>query len=287
MTNHTAPGMAPFKTGILGTAVALVLGTGTFATPTSAQAELLSASWTGLHTLLDSNGNPLDNVSLPYYYDPTWGYGYRTQVSGTLTFDTATGTGSMAIAPFQWGAGNPAYPMTFHDVTLHRVGDGNGGPGPLLDVSMLWDWNGNYNTAAELILDASGFFDAIGGGATMGQGIDQASTAGSGALPASNDTGNGEFPIGPVPLATTTYDSTFPLSGDGIGGIPMSGGPFPQMNHNFDITSLTVVDVTQMPVPPTVWLFGPGLLGLLGCARRRRTGSGQSGSTTADRAQHA
>jgi hypothetical protein len=269
MNNNISTGTAPFKTKLLGTAVALALGTGMLAAATTAQAETLSATWTGLHTLLDPNGLPLENVSLPYYYDPTWGYGMRTQVSGTLSYDTATGDAGMSISPFQWGAGNPAYPMTFHDITVQRIGDGNGGAGPLLDVNLLWDWNGNYDSAAELILDASGFFDAIGGGVTTGQVIDQASTAGSGALPATNDMRQGKYPIGPVPIATTTYDSAFPLAGDGIGGVPMPGAPFPAFNHNFDITALTIVDVVQTPIPAAAWLFGSGLLGLLGCARRR------------------
>ena len=35
--------------------------------------------------------------------------------------------------------------------------------------------------------------------------------------------------------------------------------------------TLVTVDVQIIPVPPAVWLFGSGLLGLVGIARRRKT----------------
>ncbi len=46
-------------------------------------------------------------------------------------------------------------------------------------------------------------------------------------------------------------------------GVPgMENGPFPGFNAAFD--------VTPVPVPAAVWLFGSGLLGLVGIARRRK-----------------
>ena len=50
--------------------------------------------------------------------------------------------------------------------------------------------------------------------------------------------------------------------GDGILGTGMIDGPFPGFNANFDFTAV--------PVPAAVWLFGSGLVGLVGVARRRR-----------------
>lgn len=38
------------------------------------------------------------------------------------------------------------------------------------------------------------------------------------------------------------------------------------------VTSVTIVDPPPVPVPAAAWLFGTGLLGLLGVARRRRIG---------------
>jgi hypothetical protein len=56
---------------------------------------------------------------------------------------------------------------------------------------------------------------------------------------------------------------------DGVGGSPMDNGPFPGFNANFDITSVHVTSVSTVPVPAAVWLFGSGLLGLVGVARRK------------------
>ena len=52
------------------------------------------------------------------------------------------------------------------------------------------------------------------------------------------------------------------VDGDGIPGIGMIDGPFPGFSANFDFTAV--------PVPAAVWLFGSGLVGLVGVARRRR-----------------
>ena len=53
-------------------------------------------------------------------------------------------------------------------------------------------------------------------------------------------------------------------SADGIAGNPMDNGPFPGFNAAFIGTATTV------PVPAAVWLFGSGLVGLAGVARRRK-----------------
>ncbi len=50
---------------------------------------------------------------------------------------------------------------------------------------------------------------------------------------------------------------------DGIPGLSMIDGPFGGYNANFNFTS-------AVPVPAAVWLFGSGLLGLVGVARRKK-----------------
>jgi hypothetical protein len=49
---------------------------------------------------------------------------------------------------------------------------------------------------------------------------------------------------------------------DGIPGIAMTAGPFAGFSPYFQVTTV--------PIPAAAWLFGSGLLGLVGIARRRR-----------------
>jgi hypothetical protein len=60
------------------------------------------------------------------------------------------------------------------------------------------------------------------------------------------------------PSGMTSMD----VDGDGIPGARMVDGPFPGLSANFTPN-------TPIPVPAAAWLFGSGLLGLVGVARRR------------------
>ena len=51
---------------------------------------------------------------------------------------------------------------------------------------------------------------------------------------------------------------------NGIRGLEMIDGAFPGFEANFDFK------VAAVPVPAAVWLFGSGLLGLVGVARRKK-----------------
>jgi hypothetical protein len=263
------------KKTALASAVAISLGAGMAAVPTAASAAIVSATFDGLFTMLNSSGAPTQNTSYPYYGDTTWGYGLRTQISGTFTFNTSTGAGSATVNPFQFFAAGPA---VAHDITMQAIGDGVGGTGTLVAGGMLFDWNGNNNISVGLILDAAGLFGALptAGTSTVISGV--------GAVPASDGINKGKFPIGAAPMATTTWNTDFNTnpacagsatcltSNDAVGGSPMDNGPFPGFNANFDITSVHVTNVevpAAVPVPAAVWLFGSGLLGLVGVARRK------------------
>jgi hypothetical protein len=241
---------------LLSLSMAAIIGTA--ATPSSAT--LYSADFSGLFTWLDGVGKPLSNVSLPYYYDSTWGYGLRTQISGSMTINSDTGTGVASISPFDWQASGP---MQIYNIGLQAIGDGMGGSGTLVIGNMLFDWNGNNVVPVEIVWDAAGLFSV--GPYFSGQTI-----TGVGSVPASDGIKNGSYSIGAAPIATTTYDTDgMVLTGDdGIGGSLMTTGPFPDSNFNIDITTVTVTSV--VPVPAAAWLFGSGLLGLLGFGRRRR-----------------
>ena len=265
------------KKAVLTAAMAVALGT---ASVTDARADILSFSFSGLFTMLDPSGTALQNTSKPYYYDKTWGYGLRTQISGTMSFDTITGAGSGTVVPFQFFGGNASLPNSFlNQLTLQAIGDGFGNPGTLILGNMLFNWGGNNGIPVSIVLDGAGFFGSAP--YSVGQTI-----IGVGALPASNGIKGNTIPIGPAPVATTTWNTTtvpgagmgsavsgqLPLIADTIGGSPMIAGPFTGYNANFDITSITVTSIVPaaVPVPAAVWLFGSGLLGLVGIARRKK-----------------
>ena len=70
---------------------------------------------------------------------------------------------------------------------------------------------------------------------------------------------NGKLPGGsPNPLGNEAYNNNFTgnnwVAGDGN-------------NHGVRIIAL---DVASVPVPPALWLFGSGVIALLGVAQRKR-----------------
>jgi len=251
--------------GVSATASAAVIGV-----DYSGWFTMINAGGTGALTNNDASTNAM--------------YGLRTAVSGTMTFNTSTGAGSGTMVPFSFfGSGN----ATASAISFQAVGDGVGGAGPLVLGNMGFSWNGTIGIPTSIVLDASGFFAAVGGGLTT------SSVITGGVLGATDGflftIGKKKYtlPIGPVPIATTTFNTTdigtvvvgtnpsgtLPFTNDGIGGSPMKAGPFPGFNANFDITTLHVnsyIPGGVVPVPAAVWLFGSGLLGLVGVARRKK-----------------
>ena len=65
------------------------------------------------------------------------------------------------------------------------------------------------------------------------------------------------------PATVVSVDS----DGDGLPGTQMITAPFPGQTPAF---SGEMVPVAAVPVPAAVWLFGSGLLGLVGVARRKK-----------------
>ena len=259
-----------------------------------AQADVIEMNYDGLFTMLDPAGLVFQNKSYPYYGDPTWGYGLRTQVKGTMVFDTDTGygTGTVTGAADAGGyAGTAGFPFANAGNAVASGIEMQAQPNSTLVIgNMNFNWNGSDITT-QIVLDAAGMFSALGAGVfgvgdTLGQGgnVPCTTTGVSCATPASESSlPKGKYPIGPSPIATSTFNTAgqtgfgTPLTAlslgtdDAIGGSPMDNGPFIDYNANFDMTSITMTNYTPtVPVPAAVWLFGSGLLGLVGIARRRK-----------------
>lgn len=73
----------------------------------------------------------------------------------------------------------------------------------------------------------------------------------------------------------TRYSYTFNMAADAGGGLSMlfkadcGASPNCRLDALIDNVSITT-DVSAVPVPAAVWLFGSGLLGLVGVARRKK-----------------
>ena len=252
--------------------------------PTTASALTLTGTWSGVFTLLNPSGAVLANGDLNSAGAP-W-YGWRTPVTGTLAFDTSTGAGTGTAAAFSFQASGLATATT---ITFQAIGNGMGGAGNLVLGNMGFNWSGNNGIPVSIVLDASGFY------AAGADGYSTSETITGGATPATDGyvfgnimTGTYTLPIGPSPMATTTWNTTtiqatpalgdnpsgtLPLIANSFGGSPMGTAPFPGYYANFDISSIHITGVgggSPVPVPAAVWLFGSGLVGLVGVARRKK-----------------
>lgn len=237
-------------------AAAIAVALGSTAPLQTANAVVYTFNWEGLFTMLDPTGKPLGNTSIGYYDADyiDWAT-YRTSITGTLTYDTDTGLGSMTINDFDFFNGTaPAQAQT---ITIDNIGDGAGGAGNLILGNMLFNWNGNNGIPVSVVFDATGLMNDIGDGIVVGDVV-----TGAGAIPASNGIKSSAYPIGAVPVATTTWNTTDlctdmsglsngdcmgvnpsgsePLIADTLGGDPMIDGPFTGYSANFDLTSMTL-----------------------------------------------
>lgn len=258
-------------------------------------------------TMLDPKGTALANSSIT-----TKGANqFQTPTCGTLTYNTASGPGgvgsgigggTLEIAAFQFFGGDPTLPATAKNITLAKVPSGlDDGSGNLILANMLFDYNGTFGIPVSISYDARTLLDEMDGtpnsftvnsdgtftviSALVGDGSNGAVT---GAAPASDGTWTnatfGYLGLGPVPLATTEFDTTNVAAcalgacltvnpsaditansavpdltpnanefdqgdGFGIGGYPMQDGPFTGFNANFDFTSMTLTSFTDETKP--------------------------------------
>jgi hypothetical protein len=243
--------------------LAMILTVAGVSLPGVASASIITFEFTGKLTVIDPNGNLFNNIN---------NGGWQTPISAQLTYDTGIGVTSstLNVSIGDW-YGSPAY---VHDITTTSM------TGNIIDAQYLGDWNGNYNMPAHVQWDATGLINAIDYGLQVGDKL-----SGNSLYRDYNHDGIYD----PSELLTSNLGSATPYSDTLISGlgIPLQGyaplaataasqgftaGPFTGVIAYFDIgsgNSMYVTSINTVPVPAAVWLFGSGLLALIGMARRK------------------
>ena len=239
--------------------------------PTVSQASVINFDFTGRLIVADTNGEIIVNNGSTF-----------TDISASMSYDTITGLGgngdSNSLSITMNGADFLSQPPTFHDVSMTRQTGTN-----LIDGIILVDWNGSVDMQLHIEWDATGLFNAIDLGLQAGDVLSGTNlyydTNGNGVYDAGIDTYRAD--IGSATPFSDTLTSTY-LTHTSGGAAPMAStanslglitGPFQNsIAGYFDIgtgNSIHITSVSQVPVPAAVWLFGSGLLGLIGVARRK------------------
>ena len=273
---------------------------GMLSASTNLSAAILEFDFEGLFTLLDPQGEAVQNTSAQFINDPTWGNGMRTQISGTLFFDTVAFLGGGTVDNFQF-QGQDVVVTDFANAM--RLDGGLGGIDPTTNrtvdsfvvSNMLFNWNGYTGIPVSTVFETAGLMRGLEAGLfEIGKTLEARDTIG-GIIPASNDIMNGTLQIGPAFFATLDWDTSFvgscdagitdaclgelltgdlPLISDSIGGSPMIAGPLAGNSANFDITSMTMTNFvpTPVPLPASIWLLFSGLIGFVSVSRFTRPG---------------
>ena len=156
-------------------------------------------------------------------------------------------------------AGTPT--PAFIDVTV---------PDGQLGMHMLFDWNGTFNIDVVVVAAGSSLYGAGKVFSTNNVGSFTPNNCTSGVVKnclwdgggfLDNNPANRPFPNQAWMLATVDGD------GDGVMGIQMIETPFATFNAGFNAT---MAPTPKVPIPAAAWLFGTGLLGLVGVARRKK-----------------
>lgn len=180
-------------------------------------------------------------------------------VPGSYSFDTTLGGGAAEVGMM--------------NVTV---------PAGSIGMHMLFDWNG-VNNIDVFVVAASGSMYGngvrrTGPNAVACDGGAAATTSGAPAVAGIQNCLWMGGQAGFTPAANQIWMlATVDGNGDGIMGIPMqAGGPFAGFNAGFNANMNAIADVgdhgggvNPVPVPAAAWLFGSGLLGLAGIARRK------------------
>jgi hypothetical protein len=293
------------KKSILNTAIAAAMGASVMAAAPVANAGVASYDWTGLFTMLDPGGGALANTSGAKGTNT-----FQTAVTGTMQFDTVTGAGTATVVPFDFFKGTSPAEAVGINMQAIGDGMGGAGSLVLGNMLFNWNGTNGIPVSIVLDAQGFFAGDLGGGGLGAAPASDGTYTDATygylsvGPVPiattAWNTTTNGAAALGnsvsgvlPLIYDTTpnaAYDTI--NTGGTIGGSPMIAGPFSGNNANFDVVTMSSTGFDAgatlppncnfdpsgglctppptVPVPAAVWLFGSGLLGLVGVARRRK-----------------
>ena len=220
--------------------------------------------WTGQSiaaTYINSNFTMLDSDGVTFGgtndVEAEWDDTLNTDVTSTNFNMTLGSESDHLFFGFEWtahhmrvfGPGSYSFDTTCLVADLESgTADCGGNPEDFLalevgeeqiGVHMLWDWNVGTNTDIAVLWDIDDIFDSTPP-TQLYQGA-----------------------AGPIPTLDTVYDLvSVDGDGDGTPGIDMIDGTFIDFSANFNLQAV--------PIPPALWLFSSGLLGLVGMARRKR-----------------
>lgn len=198
------------------------------------------------------------------FFGGTWtAHDIQVFVPGTYSFDT-----SLQTIAHPNGANGESGIMT---VTV---------PTGELGMHMLFDWNGNNNIDVFVVAKSNSVFGSgfLSTTYKSGSGIPKCTSNSTAATLQKNCLySGGYYGSAGIPSKNQVWMlASQDGDGDGIMGIPMAaGGPFAGFRANFNANLNPIADIkdipTAVPVPAAVWLFGSGLLGLVGIARRKKS----------------
>lgn len=182
--------------------------------------------------------------------------GFETgDLSGWTGFPTGPGQQSVTNVNCSVGTfcGSINNDVTFSNSLFKQANVGIGVVAPNSPYTVTFDARGSYAVPGGVAF--AEFFSELAGGGTSGGGI-----------------------LGGAPLAINADPNVWTsFSFSGITGPDVSGGVTLQLGATngpgFPTTMFydnIVIDVTAVPVPAAVWLFGSGLVGLIGVARRKK-----------------
>jgi len=204
------------------------------------------------------------------FFGSTWSaHDIQVFVPGSYSFDAGDNTPGPGTGGPAGANGEAAGTMLTATVLPGQLG-----------MHMLFDWSGNLNIDVFVVASPGKVFGAGIGRSSptsaLGASTNKCDNLGTSATtPAIKNClfdgkpyGSAGKPLGSQVWMLASVDG----DADGVMGIKMpAGGPFANFSANFNANMTSTADpVASVPVPAAVWLFGSGLLGLVGIARRKK-----------------